>query len=43
MKPNWNKPWDTGGGELGRLTSPLRKVANKVKNLVKKKKKRNKK
>lgn len=41
MKPNWNKPWDSGGGEIGRLTSPFRKVAKAVgKQLSKKKRKK---
>lgn len=44
MKPNWNKPWDSGG-EIGRLISPFKKVVKVVKTVGKQlsKKKRKKK
>lgn len=43
MKPDWNKPWDSGEGELGRLTSPFRKIGKKIIREVKKKRKAKKK
>ncbi len=40
MKPNWNKPWDSEDGELGRLASPFKKIGKKIVKEVKKTKKK---